>query len=222
MGFSNALSVLDAPSTGVPSCSLILLVIILLRSNSSAPEQSSFVLSWHCTMQIACPVSLSVSIFTAVPASSDDKLTITATRSGIDKQICLVLTAAGPKYCNKVALGKDVMARRVLNLYYDQGFAEILYREVLIHHSNVKSVWPRLFVISTDQGNPLANLYPTSARYWWPIVEDVFASAAVQALRANFLLTLERYEEYVPWYVIIHKRGFVLLCLSLLCFRQLF
>ena len=122
---------------------------------------------------------------------------LNAARTSIDKEIRLLLTCSGPKYCNKAALGTDVIARRVLNLYYDRGFAEILYRELLIHHSNVKSVWPRLFVIAKEQGNLLANLYPTHTRHWWPIVEDIFMSPAVQSLRSNLLLTLERNEEYV-------------------------
>eukprot|EP00435_Cladocopium_sp_Y103_P008302 s3962_g2.t1 len=121
---------------------------------------------------------------------------LSAARTSIDKEIRLLLTSSGPKYCNKAAIGTDIIARRVLNLYYDRGFAEVLYRELLIHHSNVKSVWPRLFVISKEQGNPLANLYPTHTRHWWPIVEDVFMSSAVQSLRSNLLLTLERNEEY--------------------------
>ena len=114
----------------------------------------------------------------------------------IDKEIRLLLTSWGPTYCSKAALGDDVLARRVLNLYYDRGFAEILYRELLIHHSNVKSVWPRLYVMSKGQGNPLANVYPQCTRHWWPIVEDAFMSSAV---RSSLVLTLERNREHVPW-----------------------
>ena len=81
--------------------------------------------------------------------------------------------------------------------YYDRSFAEVLYRELLIHHSNVKSVWPRLFVISKEKGNPLANLYPTHTRHWWPIVKDVFMSSAIQSLRSRLVQSLERTTEYL-------------------------
>ena len=53
--------------------------------------------------------------------------------------------------------------------------------------------------MSKEQGNPLASLYPTHTRHWWPIVEDVFMSSAVQALRSSLVLSLERDREYVPW-----------------------
>ena len=122
---------------------------------------------------------------------------LSATRTYIDKEIRLLLTSAGPKYCNRAALGIDIIARRVLNLYYDRGFAEMLYRELLMHHSNVKSVWPRLFIIAKEQGNPLANLYPTHTRHWWPIVEDIFMSSAIQSLRTSLVQALERNTEYL-------------------------
>eukprot|EP00435_Cladocopium_sp_Y103_P017516 s1987_g4.t1 len=122
---------------------------------------------------------------------------LNASRTYIDKEIRLLLTSSGPTYCNKAALGHDIVARRVLNLYYDRGFAEVLYRELLIHHSNVKSVWPRLFVISREQGNPLGNLYPTHTRHWWPIVEDVFMSSAIQSLRSSLVQALEHNAEYL-------------------------
>ena len=35
------------------------------------------------------------------------------------------------------ALGEQVFARRVLNIYYDKSFAEMIYREIVLHHSNV-------------------------------------------------------------------------------------
>ena len=55
----------------------------------------------------------------------------------IDKAIRLVFTSAGPVYVNKSNLGRSLVARRVLNIYYDRSFAEMLYREIVLHHSNV-------------------------------------------------------------------------------------
>ena len=55
----------------------------------------------------------------------------------IDKAICLVFTSAGPIYVNKSTLGRSMVARRVFNIHYDRSFAEMLYREIVLHHSNV-------------------------------------------------------------------------------------
>ena len=58
------------------------------------------------------------------------------TSNHIDKLIRLVFAADGPRYVNKASL-IDMEARRVLNIYYDRSFAEVLFRETMIHHSNV-------------------------------------------------------------------------------------
>lgn len=58
----------------------------------------------------------------------------------IDREVRLLFTAGGPVYVNKAAFGTTIFARRVLNIYYDKSFAEVLYREVVLHHSNAP--WP--------------------------------------------------------------------------------
>ena len=55
----------------------------------------------------------------------------------IDKSIRLLLTSSGPIYVNKAAIGDSLAAKRVLNIYYDLSFAEMLLREIVLHHSNV-------------------------------------------------------------------------------------
>ena len=68
----------------------------------------------------------------------------------VDRHIRLVLTAGGPTYCNENALGVTVFARRVRNIFYDQSFAEVLFRELLLHHANVS--WTRLLeTVFADQ-----------------------------------------------------------------------
>lgn len=54
----------------------------------------------------------------------------------IDKSIRLLLTSDGPIYVNKAAIGDSLAAKRVLNIYYDLSFAEMLFREIVLHHSN--------------------------------------------------------------------------------------
>ena len=55
----------------------------------------------------------------------------------IDKSLRLLLEKDGPRYVNQKALGEQIVARRVLNIYYDKSFAEMVYREIVLHHSNV-------------------------------------------------------------------------------------
>ena len=58
-------------------------------------------------------------------------------KSLIDKNLRLLLEKDGPRYVNQKALGEQIVARRVLNIYYDKSFAEMVYREIVLHHSSV-------------------------------------------------------------------------------------
>eukprot|EP00438_Fugacium_kawagutii_P027022 Skav232520 [mRNA] locus=scaffold1096:926666:934699:- [translate_table: standard] len=118
-------------------------------------------------------------------------------QTNIDKAIRLLFGKEGPVYVNEAIIGHSLSARRVLNIYYSKEFAEILYREIVLHHSNVKSIWPRLHLRALEAGNPLGNLYPLHTRHWWPIVEDVFMSAEVQGLRRNMFAALEQNNEFM-------------------------
>jgi hypothetical protein len=46
----------------------------------------------------------------------------------------LVFTRTGPVYRNLETVASSAL-RRVRNIYYDQGFAEIIYREIILHHA---------------------------------------------------------------------------------------
>ena len=105
------------------------------------------------------------------------------TRNGVDRFVRLVFTSAGPEYWNIDAVESGHRVRRVRNLYYTRGFAEMLYREMILHSSKVKAMLPRLHVHGLQIGNPLVYLYPTHCKDWWPIVEDVFTSPGIAARR---------------------------------------
>lgn len=59
------------------------------------------------------------------------------TRNHIDRYVRLVFTAQGLIYCNEEAVGVSLLVRRVLNIFYDKSFAELLYREIILHHASV-------------------------------------------------------------------------------------
>ena len=56
--------------------------------------------------------------------------------NNIDKSLRLVLTGLAPKYVNVNNIGATTQVRRMLNIYYDRALTEILYREIVLHHSN--------------------------------------------------------------------------------------
>ena len=66
-------------------------------------------------------------------------------KNHIDKDVRLILQRDGPTYANRAAIGQSTVARRVLNIYYDRAFAEILYREIVLHHSNVSRLQLSVF-----------------------------------------------------------------------------
>lgn len=60
--------------------------------------------------------------------------------SYIDKQIRLVLDAAGPRYVNLSAIGSTLHVRRARNLYYTHSFADQLLREMIMGHAQVPGI----------------------------------------------------------------------------------
>lgn len=112
--------------------------------------------------------------------TSGDMTVHSELRDGAIHAMCrLVLTANGPEYRNREWVDRDALVRRVGYTYYTQDFAELMYRELLWHDSKVKSVLPRLHMRTAELGNPLAGLFPSHCKNWWPLVEDVFSSPAV-------------------------------------------
>ncbi|CAE7650574.1 unnamed protein product [Symbiodinium sp. CCMP2592] len=118
-------------------------------------------------------------------------------RNYVDKTIRLLFKSSGPEYINVSELGKTVVARRVRNIYYDKSFAEMLFQEVLMHHVQVRATWPRLHLRAHEAGNQLSSLYPTHTRHWWPLLEDVAYSAAVQTKMNEMLDVLLENKEWL-------------------------
>jgi hypothetical protein len=98
----------------------------------------------------------------------------------IDKDIRLVFTANGPIYLNLAEIETDPTWRRVRNMYYNRGFAELLRSEVLMCHAKVRALIPRLVISARSAGSELGFLYPSKVACWWPIIEDVFFSPCLR------------------------------------------
>jgi len=58
----------------------------------------------------------------------------------IDRFIRLVLTEHGPQYWNHNVILQAGRLRRVRNIHYTCGFAEVLFRECLLHNTKVRSM----------------------------------------------------------------------------------
>ncbi|CAK9064522.1 Uncharacterized protein SCF082_LOCUS33199 [Durusdinium trenchii] len=100
----------------------------------------------------------------------------------IDKHIRLLLDASGPRFVHQHAVDKQLLARRVGNLWMTHAFAEVLFQEILVNHAKVKTTWPRFMMRAVAQENSLANLLPTHTSSWWPMVEDIFSAPATKEI----------------------------------------
>lgn len=115
----------------------------------------------------------------------------------IDRYVRLVFTQNGPEYVNVDSLiKKEDSYRRVRNLYYNKGFAEILRSEILMCNAKVRSLQTRLYFRALEAGNQMAGLYPKKLHSWWPLIEDVFFSDAAKDLVTSLLQELVRHQEY--------------------------
>ncbi|CAE7796366.1 unnamed protein product [Symbiodinium sp. CCMP2592] len=106
---------------------------------------------------------------------------LSVSQNEIDRYIRLVLTADGPLLCNLSALGDTMHVRRARNLYYDQGFAELVFREMLMCSGKCQAAKARILTFLAGRKAQLLSLLPTMAAHWWPLIEDVFAAPVLQA-----------------------------------------
>jgi hypothetical protein len=119
-----------------------------------------------------------------------------SSRNDIDRYIRLVIDNNGVNFVNAESVVSSLSIRRVGNLMYTKGFAVLLFKEVLVHNCKIAAVIPRLMMHMHAAGSELGNLLPTHHRYWWPLVEDIFWSPGIQALKKSLMDELETYTEY--------------------------
>ncbi|CAE7400594.1 unnamed protein product, partial [Symbiodinium sp. CCMP2456] len=100
--------------------------------------------------------------------------------SYIDKQIRLVLDATGPRYVNLSAIGSTLHVRRARNLYYTHSFADLLLREMIMGHAQVRTLAVRCHMAAMEAGSRLSTLLPTWTTRWTPMLEDIASSNAFQ------------------------------------------
>ncbi|CAE7292816.1 unnamed protein product [Symbiodinium sp. CCMP2592] len=101
--------------------------------------------------------------------------------SYIDKQIRLVLDAAGPSYVNLSAIGSTLHVRRARNLYYTQSFADQLIREMVMGHAQVRTLATRCHMAAMQAGSLLSTLLPSRVPQWMPMLEDIASSTAFRS-----------------------------------------
>ncbi|CAE7674583.1 unnamed protein product [Symbiodinium sp. CCMP2592] len=100
------------------------------------------------------------------------------TQNHIDKQIRLIFDATGPQYVNVTSLGQSVQVRRVRNLYYTRSFADLLLREMVLNHAQVRTVSTGCHMFAFESNNKLASLLPRRSQHWMPMLEDIATSPA--------------------------------------------
>ncbi len=96
--------------------------------------------------------------------------------NSIDRDIMLVLDADGVAYKNEAAVAQSMSCRRVGSTYYTRSFAELLAREAVLHHGQVRPMVARLQARMTAQGCELVSLLPVDVSHWLKLIEYLFNS----------------------------------------------
>ncbi|CAE7621147.1 unnamed protein product [Symbiodinium sp. KB8] len=109
----------------------------------------------------------------------------------IDKEIRLVLTERGPEYWNAATV-RSTSLRRVRNLYYTRGMAQLIYEEMV---NNSAKVYAAHAAILRRIAPECASLLPRHSKHWWPIVEDIFISPPIQRMTEDIMHELIAHEE---------------------------
>ena len=86
--------------------------------------------------------------------------------------------------------------RRVGNQHYTKGFAETIFKEMLLQNANVNRLVQRLLVNCTRSGNMAGSLLPIHSRYLWPFVEDVLTSPVVHSLETALVEQALQHTEF--------------------------
>ncbi len=117
-----------------------------------------------------------------------------STVNNINKYMRLVLTGSGPQYYNRDTVFEASNLRRVRNLYYNQAFAEIVFRECLLCGSRVRAVIQRLLLRFAEAGSKLGSLM--TERHLWPIVTDIVKSPVVTKLYHQLMDEAMHHQEF--------------------------
>ncbi|CAE7686642.1 unnamed protein product [Symbiodinium sp. CCMP2456] len=130
----------------------------------------------------------------------------------IDQHIQLVLDVAGPRYVNAKFVGNGLDVRRVRYLYYTHSFADLLIREAVLNHAQVRTMVTRCHMPALEHGNRISTLLPGDVRYWLPIMEDITSPAAFRGEVSEMTRSLELNDE---WHY-VSMDATVKVCLKLL------
>ena len=70
-------------------------------------------------------------------------------------------------------------------MYYSREFAHLLFRESMLERAIFRSLRPRMQALARDRDCEVTGLLPARADAWWPMLEDIWHSPAVEALNAD-------------------------------------
>ena len=114
----------------------------------------------------------------------------------IDEEIRLVFHTDGPQYQSLESIEQSKDIRRRDNLYYTRGFANLLLHEIIENDSNLCRATHNMVARTCEATNPLASMYRTHSRYWWPVVEDIMSAPPVLRLMDEFKQDMMAMHEY--------------------------
>ena len=121
----------------------------------------------------------------------------------VDDEIRLLLDTTGPRFINAAAVRADcpdeerISARRVGYLYYTRAFAEMFFREALLHAGRARPIRARFLTRSLEAGSQATHLFPINVRTWLDIMEDVFSAPFLLEFRQKQMQELIDHDEFV-------------------------
>ena len=121
---------------------------------------------------------------------------LSSTSNVIDKDIKMVFQGDGPRFQGREFIDDSDVMRRCGNAYYTHDFATLFFQSMVVNNSNLVRTKDELIARTCEAQNPLASLYRSTSRYWWPIVEDVMTSPSVCRLSSELVKDLVSIREY--------------------------
>ncbi|CAE6958368.1 unnamed protein product [Symbiodinium sp. CCMP2456] len=164
----------------------------------SGTKQSKIILAVYDHAASSQRTSCSLLCESAALLRETVKPPLASTCNHIDKHLRLVFDAAGPSYMNGECIEQKLSVRRVRNLYYTQSFADLLMREMILSHAQVRTIMTRCHMAARQSGNRISKLLPTHGRHWLPMLEDITTSPSFKQRIEKMKMTsvFEKDEEW--------------------------
>ena len=120
----------------------------------------------------------------------------TRTDRTTDRDLCFLLDSTGPTFFYNGGEDNRRDVRRVGNVYYTRGFANLFLEFALTEHGRLRPIRDRLVQVCVRGHNPLWHLFPRHPKTTAAVLEDIMASPYAQGTKERLITQCCEHSEF--------------------------